>query len=275
MKFTKMQGNGNDFIVIEDLNRELLGKESEIARKLCNRKFGIGADGILLVRNNKDSDIEMEIINSDGSYAAMCGNGIRCFAKYVYERNIVKNSKMKIMTGDGIKEAELFIKDEKVDKIKIFMGKEDYSPKNIPAKCEEEVINKVINIDDKEITINSVLMGVPHTVIFEDEALDINLGGKIEKYPLFPQGTNVNFCKVINNEEIEVRTWERGAGPTLGCGTGNCASVIIAKKLGYVRDNVTVKVPGGELKVELTEEGVYMIGNAEFICEGISYILWG
>lgn len=272
MKFTKMQGNGNDFIVIDDLNNELLGKESDLAKKLCHRKFGIGADGILLVRHNENTDIEMEIINSDGSYAAMCGNGIRCFAKYVYEKNIVRKPNIKIMTGDGIKEAELTIKDNKVEAIKIFMGKEDYEPKNIPAISEEDIIHKKLTIDGKDIEINSVLIGVPHTVIFEEDYMDINLGGLIEKNPIFPKGTNVNFCKIIDGEKIEVRTWERGAGPTLGCGTGNCASVIIANRLGYVGNNVTVTVPGGQIQVELKNEGVYMIGDADFICEGISYI---
>ncbi len=272
MKFSKMQGNGNDFLVIEDLSGNLIGRESEVSKRLCNRKFGIGADGILIVRNNSKADIEMIIINSDGSYASMCGNGIRCFAKYVYERNIVKKHIISIMTGDGIKEADLTIKDDKVEKIKIFMGKEDYNPVKIPSINEGEIINKQILIGEESFVISSVRMGVPHTVLIEDQEMDINIGGRIEKYEAFPEGTNVNFCKVIDRKNIKVRTWERGAGPTLGCGTGNCASVVIANRLGLIDDIVTVIVPGGRLQVELKEEGVYMIGDAEFICDGISYI---
>lgn len=272
MKFSKMQGNGNDFLVIEDFNNELEGKESEIAKNLCNRKFGIGADGILIVRKNQKTDIEMVIINSDGSYASMCGNGIRCFAKYVYERNIVKKTIISIMTGDGIKEANLTIKEDKVEKIKIFMGKEDYNPAKIPAISESEIINKSISIDDESFIISSVRMGVPHTVVFEDEEMDINIGGRIEKYEIFPEGSNVNFCKVVDRKNIKVRTWERGAGPTLGCGTGNCASVVIANRLGLIDDKVIVMVPGGKLEVEVMEDGVYMIGDAQFICDGKSFI---
>ena len=234
MKFSKMHGNGNDFIVIEDLNNEYLGKEGEIAQKMCHRRFGIGADGILIVRKNENCDIEMVIINSDGSYAAMCGNGIRCFAK----------------------------------SINVNMGFGDFKPKNIPALCDEEIIEKKVSVGNGNFEITSLLMGVPHTIIFEEEKYPIECGRDIEKYELFPQGTNVNFCKVIDRNTMEVRTWERGAGPTLACGTGNCASVIAANKLGLVDKEVKVIVPGGELKVNIEDDGVKMIGNASFICDG-------
>ena len=225
MKFSKMHGNGNDFIVIEDLNNEYLGKEGEIAQKMCHRRFGIGADGILIVRKNENCDIEMVIINSDGSYAAMCGNGIRCFAKYVYEKGIVKKDVLDVLTGDGVKRIFLEIENDKVKTINVNMG-------------------------------------------FGEEKYPIECGKDIEKYELFPQGTNVNFCKVIDRNTMEVRTWERGAGPTLACGTGNCASVIAANKLGLVDKKVKVIVPGGELKVNIEDDGVKMIGNASFICDG-------
>lgn len=160
-----MHGTGNDFIVIEDLNGNFKGKESDIAQKLCNRRFGIGADGILLVRKSNIADIEMEIINADGSYAAMCGNGIRCFAKYVFDKKIVCNSKIKIATGNGIKVADLTVKNGKVSEVTIDMGTYSLNPKLIPAESEEEIINKNIIVNGKEYTITSMLMGVPHTVI--------------------------------------------------------------------------------------------------------------
>ena len=142
MKFSKMHGNGNDFIVIEDLNNEHLGKEGEIAQKMCHRRFGIGADGILIVRKNENCDIEMVIINSDGSYAAMCGNGIRCFAKYVYEKGIVKKDVLDVLTGDGVKRIFLEIENDKVKTINVNMGFGDFKPKNIPALCDEEIMKK-------------------------------------------------------------------------------------------------------------------------------------
>lgn len=268
MKFSKMHGNGNDFIVIEDLNNEYLGREEEIARKMCHRRFGIGADGILIVRKSEKYDIEMVIINSDGSYAAMCGNGIRCFAKYVYEKQIVKKDVMNVLTGDGVKRIFLETDKDKVDTINVNMGFGDFNPKNIPALCDEEIIEKNVIIGNKNFKITSLLMGVPHTIIFEEEKYPIEYGKDIEKYPLFQEGTNVNFCRIIDRGTIEVRTWERGAGPTLACGTGNCASVIAANKLGLVDKEVRVIVPGGELEVKIEDDGVKMIGNASFICDG-------
>lgn len=268
MKFSKMHGNGNDFIVIEDLNNEYLGSEEEIARKMCHRRFGIGADGILIVRKNEKYDIEMVIINSDGSYAAMCGNGIRCFAKYVYEKQIVKKDTMNVLTGDGVKRIFLETDKDKVKTINVNMGFGDFNPKRIPALCDEEIIEKNVTIENKDFKITSLLMGVPHTIIFEEEKYPIEYGKNIEKYQLFQEGTNVNFCRVIDRNKIEVRTWERGAGPTLACGTGNCASVVAANKLGLVDKKVRVIVPGGELEVNIEDDGVKMIGNASFICDG-------
>lgn len=269
MKFSKMHGNGNDFIIIEDLNNEYLGKEGEIAQKMCHRRFGIGADGILIVRKNENCDIEMVIINSDGSYAAMCGNGIRCFAKYVYEKGIVKKEIMDVLTGDGVKRILLDVQDDMVKTINVNMGFASFNPKKIPALCDEEIIEKKVSIGNKNYVLTSLLMGVPHTIIFEEEKHDIKCGEEIEKYELFPQGTNVNFCRVIDRNTIEVRTWERGAGPTLACGTGNCASVIAANRLDLVNNEVKVIVPGGKLKVNIEDDGVKMIGEASFICDGI------
>lgn len=268
MNFVKMHGNGNDFIVIEDFDNKLVGKEADIAKKMCHRKFGIGADGILLVRKNVGCDIEMVIINSDGSYAAMCGNGIRCFAKYVYDKGIVDQRELEVLTGAGIKKIFLEVHNDKVTCIKVNMGYSDFNPKVIPTLFDEEVLEKEVNIAGNVYKINSVLMNIPHTVIFEEEETNIEEGNAIEHYEMFPERTNVNFCKTIDENTISVRTWERGAGPTLACGTGNCASAVVAHKLGYVGNKVHVIVPGGELDVHIEEDGVYMIGSAEFICEG-------
>lgn len=270
MNFVKMHGNGNDFIVIEDLNNKLKGKESSLAKKVCHRRYGIGADGVLLVRRQNET-IEMVIINSDGSYAAMCGNGIRCFAKYVYDNSLVKDKEFDVITGAGIKKISLTVdEDNKAFEIKVNMGFPEFKPELIPCTVKgENVIGKVIKANNKEYKINSLLMNIPHTVIFEEDETLISEGNEIEHHEIFPERTNVNFCKVLNENTIRVRTWERGAGATLACGTGNCASAVIANKLGFVGNKVNIIVPGGKLKVYIENDGVYMIGNAEYICKGV------
>lgn len=268
-----MHGTGNDFIVIEDLDGSLRGKERHLAQKLCHRRFAIGADGILLVRKSKIADIEMEIINADGSYAAMCGNGIRCFAKYVFDKKIVKDNIIKIETGDGIKIADLTLKNGEVSGVTINMGSYSLDPKHIPAEAEEEIINKTIIANHKEYSITSMLMGVPHTIIMCSlDEINIEEGKYIEKHNIFYQGTNVNFCEVVSRNVIKVKTWERGAGPTLACGTGSCASVVATKLLGYTDDEVKVIVPGGELMIKLLDKEVFMTGPAVTVFEGETII---
>lgn len=263
MKFTKMHGNGNDFIVVDDRNNRFLGNESELALKLCDRHFGVGGDGILIVRDSKIAQTEMIIINADGSYASMCGNGIRCFAKYVWDENIIKGNPIKIETGDGVKEAFLNICDNEVKEVTIDMGNPLFQPNKIPVNSQHEILNERITVKDMEYNITTMLMGVPHTVIFgELNKYDISEGKAIEKYDIFPEGTNVNFCEVINVTEIKVKTWERGAGPTLACGTGCCASVVAANKLGFTGKKVLVKAPGGELIIEIKDNRVFMTGPA-------------
>ena len=268
MKFTKMHGNGNDFIVIEDMDNSIQDEET-LAKNLCDRHFGIGADGILLVRKSGKAHIQMVIINSDGSYAEMCGNGIRCFAKYVYEKGLVKHETMSIETGDGIKNAFLTLDDGLVIDITINMGIPSYNTKLIPALSDEEIVRKKLSINNKEYEITSLLLGVPHTVIFGDlEKYNVEEGKYIEKHNIFPQGTNVNFCEVLDSQEVWVKTWERGAGTTLACGTGSCASVVAANKLGLVGHKVKVLIPGGSLLIELKIDGVYMTGPAVITFSG-------
>ncbi len=211
----------------------------------------------------------MIIINSDGSYAGMCGNGIRCFAKYVYENNMVRKSEFTVETGDGIKVCHLFIEDNKVKAVKINMGRESFNPKFIPALGEEEIIKKDICANGKSYNITSLLLGVPHTVLLTEEGgFKVEEGAAIETHELFPQGTNVNFCRVVNREEIKVNTWERGAGPTLACGTGCCSSVVVCNKLNLVDKSVKVMAPGGILTIEITEDGIMMTGPAENVFKG-------
>ncbi|MFL0196873.1 diaminopimelate epimerase [Clostridium sp. WILCCON 0269] len=269
MKFTKMHGTGNDFIVIDDRQNIFLGKERELGSKLCSRHFGVGGDGILIVRESNIAPIKMIIINSDGSYASMCGNGIRCFAKYVWEQNLIKEPVVKIETGDGIKEAFLSIENGEVKEVTIDMGTPSFDPEKVPVKFEGEVVEKEIKIEDKSYIITTLFMGVPHTVIFGKlENYDVAEGKYIEKYPIFTQGTNVNFCEIVNENEIKVKTWERGAGPTLACGTGSCACVVAAHRVGLAEKKVKVTVPGGRLLVEIKDHNVFMTGPAAVSFKG-------
>jgi len=268
INFTKMQGTGNDFVVIEDFQGKYADLEG-LAIKLCDRHFGIGADGILVVTKSDIADIQMIIINADGSYASMCGNGIRCFAKYIWEKKHVVGENIKIETGDGVKLANICVKNGRAESVTINMGKYNFNPSSIPAIATEEIINKKIVANQKEYNITSMFMGVPHTIVFgKHEDYEVEEGKFIERNSLFPEKTNVNFCEVVGKEMIKVKTWERGAGPTLACGTGSCAAVVAARRLGYVEGKVEVQVPGGILTVEIVKEDVLMTGPAEIAFEG-------
>lgn len=268
INFTKMQGTGNDFIVIEDFKGKYANLEG-LAIKLCDRHFGIGADGILIVTKSNIADIQMIIINADGSYASMCGNGIRCFAKYVFEKKYVQKENVKIETGDGVKLANICIKDGFAESVNINMGKYNFNPSSIPALSKSEIINKKIEVSNKEYYITSMFMGVPHTIVFgKQEEYQVEEGKFIERLDLFPEKTNVNFCEIVGRNVIRVKTWERGAGPTLACGTGSCASVVAANRLGYIDKKAEVQVPGGVITVEIAKDEVLMEGPAEITFEG-------
>lgn len=273
MKFWKLHGIGNDFIAIDGRNDNIENNNyGEIAQKVCHRKFSVGADGLLVVKNNDLSDVEMVYYNSDGSRASMCGNGLRCFVKFVYDNNIIRKQEFDVYTLDGIKKIKINLKEDEIDTIKVNMGSGSFKSIDIPVTTTKEFfINEEIEILDKVFIISSILMGVPHTVVFVD---DINMeevhkyGPLIEKHEIFPQNTNVNFVKVIDKSSILVRTWERGCGYTLGCGTGMTAAVIISNYLNKVDKSVKVTSEGGSIKIDLVDNEAYMSGRAEKICEG-------
>ena len=274
MKFWKLQGIGNDFIAIDGRNDYIDNNNyGDLAKKVCHRRFSVGADGLLVVKDNDEADVEMVYYNSDGSRASMCGNGLRCFAKFVYDNNIVNKDEFEVYTLDGIKKIKIDLNDNKdINSITVNMGRGSFQSNNIPVDTDKEVfINEKIHILDKEFIVSSMLMGVPHTVVFVD---DINMeeihkyGPIIEKHEIFPQNTNVNFVKIIDNKNILVRTWERGCGYTLGCGTGMTASVIISNFLNKVDKSVNVTSEGGSIKISLINDEAYMSGKAQKICEG-------
>lgn len=272
MIFWKLHGIGNDFIAIDgrfDGKKE--NEYSELAKKVCHRRFSVGADGLLVVKNSKNADVEMVYYNSDGSRASMCGNGLRCFVKFIYDNNIVKKKELDVDTLDGIKKVKINVVDEEIDTIKVNMGKGSFICKDIPVICNQEIfINETINILDKEFKISAMLMGVPHAIVFVDK-LDLDevhkYGKEIEKNKIFAQGTNVNFVKIIDKTNMHVHTWERGCGYTLGCGTGMTASAVISNYLGKVEKNVNVASNGGCVKIDI-EDFVYMTGPSIKICEG-------
>ncbi|WP_294375839.1 diaminopimelate epimerase [uncultured Clostridium sp.] len=271
MKFYKMQGAGNDFVFIEDFENKI-EDECKLAVKLCDRHYGIGADGLVIVRKSEEAEAKMVIINADGSRANMCGNAIRCFGKYVFEHKLVDKTEFPVETGDGIKVIEIILENEKVKYVKVYMGKPSYKAEDIPLNQKESFIDSEIVSNGKTYKATTVLVGVPHTVIFEDKEkyTATEDGPNLEKNKLFKEGSNINFVKVIDDTHIEVNTWERGAGATLACGTGCSASVVVAKKLGLVdkEKEIFVKAPGGELIIEVAGDDVYMKGPAEVSFEG-------
>lgn len=271
MKFYKMQGAGNDFVFVEDFNNEIKD-ECKLAVKLCDRHYGVGADGLVIVRKSDVAEAKMVIINADGSRANMCGNAIRCFGKYVFEHKLVSKTEFPVETGDGVKVIEIILESEKVKYVKVYMGKPSYKAEDIPLSEGDSFIDSSITSNGKTYKATTVLVGVPHTIIFEneDEYVVTEDGPALEKHKLFKEGSNINFVKVIDDTHIRVNTWERGAGATLACGTGCSASVAVAKKLGLVNKEkeIYVKAPGGELVIEVNGDDVYMKGPAEVVFEG-------
>lgn len=271
MEFKKYVAAGNDFIAFKGEDIKGIDKNN-LALSVCNRHFGLGADGILIAEESDIGDIQMLYYNSDGSQGEMCGNGIRAFSKFIYEEDIIKKEEIKIETLAGIKNVKLSINEDIVEKVKVNMGRPIYSGKKIPVDIDKDRIEgEEITIDGKSYEFSAVLVGVPHVVIFVDDIknIDINdLGSKIETHDLFPKKTNVNFVEVISKEKINIYTWERGAGRTLGCGTGSSSSVLIGNNLGLLNKKVEVETEGGSLVIELVNEEIFMTGTATLIAEG-------
>lgn len=266
MRITKMHGLGNDFIVFFD-NGNTEFNVTDMAQRLCNRHTGIGADGLVIVMPSDIADVRMRIINSDGSEAEMCGNGIRCFAKYAYDRKIIDKEEFTVETLAGIMTPTIIADNGVAKLVKVNMGKPTFSAKNIPMDVEvDKVIDYTLDVDGVSYMVSSVLLGVPHTEVFVDDVTTVPLtvlGPMIEKHPLFPKGTNVNFVQVVNENTVKVRTWERGAGATLACGTGSCSSAVMAYEKGLTGRSVDVELYLGTLRVDYDEDGtVYMTGPA-------------
>jgi diaminopimelate epimerase len=282
--FSKMHGLGNDYIVIDESENVIITEEKkpEIVEEICRRGFSVGADGVIFVSpsSTENADIRFRIFNSDGSEAEMCGNGIRCFAKYVYENEIIHSDEMLIETLGGIKEVDLDVEGGEVIASTVDMGVPTFNTRDIPMISDkEEFLDSEITVAGKSIKMTAVNVGNPHAVIFSDnlDNIDLNvIGPLIENHQAFPQKTNVHFVNIINRNEIEMLTWERGAGFTLACGTGATACVIAGYKLGKLDEEVEVHLPGGELLIVVYEMGeeirLFMEGEAVLVFDGVMEI---
>jgi diaminopimelate epimerase len=272
MNFTKLQGAGNDFVLIETGDKNL--DWAKLAKVICNRHFGIGADGLLLLLPSEKADLKMRVFNPDGSEAEACGNGLRCLVRYALEKEMVgaKAAEITIETVAGIRKARLQGK-----AIQVAMGKPQFKAKEIPVNLESKVAEPVLayplTVEDKELTLGLIAMGNPHAVHFIESPVAefplAQLGPKVEKHPIFPQRTNFEVARVISPGLIEARVWERGVGETLACGSGACAVAVLARLKGFTDGQVDIKLPGGTLGVAWDGKGeVSLSGPAEIVFTG-------
>ena len=279
INFSKMHGLGNDFIMINDLD-ENLNNYSKLAKKLCDRHFGIGADGIILIQSSQknEADFKMRIFNSDGSEAEMCGNGIRCFAHYVHLNDLTDKKNLKIETLAGLIKPEIIDFGTQESTVKVNMGKPSYSLESLNIKQEliDDQIDKLwhypIIIEGKEYLLNGASMGNPHVIIYVENLDNIDLkklGPIIEENPLFKKGTNVEFVKIKNDNELDVKVWERGAGITLACGTGACATAAVSIDQDRVNNNIQINLPGGPLQISKNNNNeMIMTGPSTLVFKG-------
>ncbi|NTZ18294.1 diaminopimelate epimerase [Paenibacillus sp. JMULE4] len=276
MDFTKMHGLGNDFIVLAG-HDELPRDASELAVRLCDRHFGIGADGMVYLLPSQKADYRMRIINSDGSEAEQCGNAIRCAAKYIYDHGMVDKAAtgLTIETiGAGVQPVQLSVTDGRVTAVRVDMGAPVLNGLEVPTVIDaERIVSYPVSVDGQEFRFTAVSMGNPHCVIFTEDALQVDLykwGPELENHPLFPRRINVEFATVHSRDYADMRVWERGAGPTLACGTGACATLVAGVLNGLMDRKATVSLKGGDLLIEWSEADnhVYMTGPAETVFKG-------
>ena len=271
MKFTKMHGTGNDYIYVNGFE-EKLENPSEAAVKLSDRRFGIGSDGLILILPSDVADCRMEMFNADGSIGKMCGNGIRCVAKYVYDRGLVKKDVLRVETRSGVKTLQLRVEDGKVASVRVNMGQPELDPEKIPVLFSKDrmVDEEVYTPSGNVWRVTCVSMGNPHAVIFVDDVEGLNLpaiGPEMEKHAMFPERANIEFAQVTGPHEVQMRVWERGSGETLACGTGACACAVASVLTGKADRDVTVHLRGGDLHVfwDPDTDVVYMEGPAAFV----------
>lgn len=290
MKFTKMQGCGNDYIYINGFTEEVRQEEKpDLVRRISDRHFGIGGDGAIFINPSEEADFEMEMYNADGSRAEMCGNGIRCVAKYVYDKGLTDKTDISVISCGQIKYLQLFLKEGKVDCVRVNMGAPELRPAYIPVSAcggdmvqngkpgsgpeSDRIVDCPIIVQDREYKMTCVSMGNPHAVVFLDDVAGLEIekiGPYFEHHERFPKRTNTEFVKVLDRKTVQMRVWERGTGETLACGTGCCATVVACILNGLTENTVTVKLLGGEIVITWDQEEnlVYMTGPAETVFDG-------
>ncbi len=276
MRFTKMQGLGNDYVYVNCME-EKIKDPSETARFVSDRHFGIGSDGLILICPSEAADFEMVMYNADGSRGEMCGNGIRCVAKYVYDYGLTDKERISVETLGGIKDLELTVEDGKVSLVKVDMGVPGLAPEEIPmvpgASGQKWIVDEPFLVGDQEYRVTGVSMGNPHAVVYVEDVGKIEIekiGPLFENHERFPNRVNTEFVKVLDENTIEMRVWERGSGETLACGTGACAAAAASMLNGLTKEQVTVKLAGGDLLIRWDKESghVFMTGPAAVVYDG-------
>ena len=275
IKFTKMQGCGNDYVYVNCMDK-LIDNPGRVSQYISDRHFGIGSDGLILICPSDVADFGMAMYNADGSEGKMCGNGVRCIAKYVYEYGLTDKEQITLETKSGIKYIDMDIEDGKVRMVKVDMGAPVLKPAEIPVKADSSMdsfINQPLNVNGRTFMVTCVSMGNPHAVVFIDDTKKLDIrkyGPELETHPAFPEQVNTEFVQVISRSEINMRVWERGSGETLACGTGTCASVVACVLNGKTDERVTVHLLGGDLLIEYNKDNgtVWMTGPAEIVFDG-------
>jgi len=272
ISFWKMHGLGNDYILIDCKNQTMNGDDFMIlARRLCQRRFSIGADGLLVLTNSNMADVRMRIFNANGSEAEMCGNGIRCLAKYCYENGVVKKEEFVVETLAGLKSVRVTVKEDQVKNVLVNIGKPTFDRNMIPMQGKGRCIEESLMIGEGELKVTCLSIGNPHCVIFVGDVETFparEIGPLIEHNHLFPQGVNVEFAQILSRGEIQLRVWERGVGETMACGTGACAAVVAANILGKIGEKVIVHLPGGDLTIRY-KGNIALSGPVEKVFEGV------
>lgn len=271
MKFTKMHGCGNDYVYV-DCTREMLADPNGAAKMVSDRHFGIGSDGLILICPSQKGDFRMRMYNSDGSEGAMCGNGIRCVAKFVYDKGLTDKTRLAVETNAGMKYLDLTVEDGKVSKVRVDMGAPSLKAAEIPVVgLGETVVGQPVNVAGQDWSMTCVSMGNPHAVVWCDDVdgLDIEkVGPCFHDHPMFPDRVNTEFVRVIDRQNVQMRVWERGAGETWACGTGACATAVACVANGLTDRKLTVHLRGGDLEIEVAENTVFMTGSAVTVFEG-------
>lgn len=274
MKFTKMHGCGNDYVYV-DCTKEMISEPSQVSMFVSDRHFGIGSDGLILIAPSETADFRMIMFNADGSEGEMCGNGIRCVGKYVYDHKLTQKEVLKIETKAGIKTLNLHVKDGRVETVRVDMGAAEFDCRKIPVTYpENNMINEPLEVGGKIYNATCVSVGNPHCVVVIDE--DVNklnlpeIGPKFENNPLFPNRINTEFINVIDKQHLKMRVWERGSGETLACGTGACASTVSCFTNGFIDSKVDIELLGGHLTVEYDKDNnqIYLTGPATEVFSG-------